>query len=201
MSNEAPIVVAPRPVRLSQTFFHLRQDSDDNLKLASMSQTAVLLLADLCKSSSALPSEALEEFLSILTPSFLRKPRSLTFPAILPDHQQQQQRTNFRQPSRGPFDLLRGDHEPRTDDLAQHISQEIVLADSNKLSHFDLDARWSFSSTPGLLSSPISRMQTRNPFQRGHDVRSPVPITPLTPAAVPLPTPTPDELIERLESI
>ena len=34
---------------------------------------------------SPLPSEALEEFLSILTPSFLHKPRTLAFPTLLPD--------------------------------------------------------------------------------------------------------------------
>lgn len=40
-------------------------------------------------------------------------------------------------------------------------------------------------------------MHTRNPFLRNCDDRSPAPIAPLTPAAVPLPpTPTQDELVD-----
>jgi hypothetical protein len=38
-------------------------------------------------------------------------------------------------------------------------------------------------------------MHTRNPFLRNSDNRSPVFIAPLTPAAIPLPLPTPDELL------
>ena len=40
-------------------------------------------------------------------------------------------------------------------------------------------------------------MHTRNPFLRNSDDRSPAPIAPLTPAAVPLPLPTPDELVDN----
>lgn len=50
------------------------------------------------------------------------------------------------------------------------------------------------------LASPVSRMHTRNPFLRHSDDRSPVPCAPsapLTPAAVPLPLPTPDELVDN----
>lgn len=118
MNSEAPIVVAPRPVRLN--------------------------LPD--SSRVALPSEALDEFLSILTPAFLRKPR--------------------------PF-------RPRPTD---------ELSDPKP----DPDGRWIAST---LLSSPVSRTHTRNPFQRNNG-RSPIPAPPLTPAAVPLPTPSPNELAE-----
>ncbi|KAF9453280.1 hypothetical protein P691DRAFT_82912 [Macrolepiota fuliginosa MF-IS2] len=52
--------------------------------------------------------------------------------------------------------------------------------------------RW-FSS--GVLSSPISRMHTRNPFLRHVAAQSPTPVIPLSPAAIPLPTPSPDELL------
>ncbi|TEB35963.1 hypothetical protein FA13DRAFT_1727524 [Coprinellus micaceus] len=44
-----------------------------------------------------------------------------------------------------------------------------------------------------VLSSPVSRMQTRNPFLK-QIVELPRP--PLSPAAVPLPTPTPSEMLE-----
>ena len=50
------------------------------------------------------------------------------------------------------------------------------------------------------LASPVSRMHTRNPFLRHSDDRSPAPSAPsapLTPAAVPLPLPTPDELVDN----
>jgi hypothetical protein len=52
-----------------------------------------------------------------------------------------------------------------------------------------------------LLASPISRMQTRNPFQRHPSYEAAAPsfeFSPTwpSPAAVPLPLPTPDELLE-----
>jgi len=46
------------------------------------------------------------------------------------------------------------------------------------------------------LASPISRMHTRNPFFRHVTAQSPAPALPLSPAAIPLPTPTPDELLD-----
>lgn len=46
------------------------------------------------------------------------------------------------------------------------------------------------------LASPVSRMHTRNPFLRNSDDRI-APLTPLTPTAVPLPLPTPDELVDN----
>jgi hypothetical protein len=48
-----------------------------------------------------------------------------------------------------------------------------------------------------LPASPVSRMHTRNPFLRSSDDRSPAPTAPLTPAAVPLPLPTQDELVDN----
>jgi hypothetical protein len=45
-------------------------------------------------------------------------------------------------------------------------------------------------------ASPISRMHTRNPFLRHAALQSPTPVVPLSPAAIPLPTPTPDELLD-----
>ncbi|KAF8797886.1 hypothetical protein BYT27DRAFT_7178063 [Phlegmacium glaucopus] len=166
MSNERPNVVAPRPVRIANSFF-----SKDDLKVSFYAD-----IADIAdkhspeQPRSALQTEALEEFLSILRPSFLRKPRSLT---TRPRHR---------------LDVTSDHHnlDPR-DRTTPLDSQEI---------HLEPDARW-FSSS--ILSSPISRMHTRNPFLRNSDNRSPAPIaplTPLTPAAIPLPLPTPDELVD-----
>ncbi|PPQ78519.1 hypothetical protein CVT25_011791 [Psilocybe cyanescens] len=168
-NNENPIVVAPRPVRLSSTFF-----SSDKLAFNvpdSLSRTS---------SRSALPSEALEEFLSILTPSFLHKPRSLAFPAFMPERN-----INFRQVQQ----------RLELDSRDNSLHPESPKLDS-KPAQADTDVRW-FSSV--LLSSPVSRMHTRNPFQRNHDARSPPPAPPLTPAAVPLPpSPSPDEFVETI---
>ncbi|KAF5322065.1 hypothetical protein D9619_000509 [Psilocybe cf. subviscida] len=89
-------LVAPRPVRISHAaFFHVQQRDADysdyagsgshlspgaGIKLAAFSSTP-----ERTSPRSSLPSEALEEFLSILTPSFMRKPRA--FPAFDPRHQ------------------------------------------------------------------------------------------------------------------
>ncbi|KAJ2916849.1 hypothetical protein MD484_g3552, partial [Candolleomyces efflorescens] len=88
--------------------------------------------------SGALPSDALEEFLSIL-----------------------KSRRTVR---------------PRQDNPEKHDS--------------DSQNRW---VQCGVLSSPVSRMHTRNPFLK-HATEAPAP--PLSPAAIPLPTPSPGELLE-----
>lgn len=58
-----------------------------------------------------------------------------------------------------------------------------------------------FTLAPNLIvsltwfqASPIPRMHTRNPFLRHVAAQSPAPVAPLSPAAIPLPVPTPDEL-------
>ncbi|KAF8905971.1 hypothetical protein CPB84DRAFT_1770696 [Gymnopilus junonius] len=172
MSNEAPIVIAPRPVRLTSSFFTYKQDSDD-VKLA-------FNVPESSSSRSPLPSEALEEFLSILTPSLLHKPRTLAFPTLLPE------RNIALYPAQ-----IRPDQTPSPRDDPQRIP-EAPKSDS-KSGQVDFDSRW-FSSV--LLSSPVSRLHTRNPFQRYHELRSPTPISPINAAAIPLPSPTPSELIE-----
>jgi len=164
MSNERPNLVAPRPVRLSNTFFQR-----DDLKVSFYADIADI--ADKPRSPdrpcSAFQTEALEEFLSILRPSFMRKPRSLT---TKPRHRL---------------------------DVADHHnidSRDLTTPPGMQDIHVEPDARW-FSSS--LLSSPVSRMHTRNPFLRNSDNRSPATIAPLTPAAIPLPLPTPDELVDN----
>jgi len=158
-------VVAPRPVRLANSFFQR-----DDLKVSFHAD-----IADIAEKThspdrprSALQTEALEEFLSILRPSFLRKPRSLT---TKPRHRLDVPSDHYNLDAR---DLTT---PPGTQDI-----------------HFEPDTRW-FSSS--LLSSPVSRMHTRNPFLRNCDNRSPAPIAPPTPAAIPLPPFTPEELLNN----
>lgn len=84
MSNERPIVVAPRPVRLA-TLFTRKQDSEFSFIADTTPEPPDRTSRPPSSTTAALPPEALDEFLSILRPSFLRKPRSVTFPSFLPD--------------------------------------------------------------------------------------------------------------------
>ena len=137
-------------------------------------------------SSSALQTEALEEFLSILRPSFLRKPRSLT---TKPRHRLDVTSDHYSLDSR---DLT-------TPPDAQDIHPDARWFSSSLLCVYSIVSNFLYSH-PMSLASPVSRMHTRNPFLRHSDDRSPVPCAPsapLTPAAVPLPLPTPDELVDN----
>jgi len=192
MSTERPIVVAPRPVRLG-TLFTRKQDSEFSF-IADIT-TDPPDRASRPPSAAALPPEALDEFLSILRPSFLRKPRSVTFPSFLTDR---------------PIALRQ---LPRVDSRADKVAYDLcaAVADDSTLMNASLtqvddyadlrviqpepDARQWFSST--LLASPISRFHTRNPFQRNRE-GSPAPTSPLNPASVPLPTPSPTEFLENI---
>jgi len=185
MSNERLNVVAPRPVRIANSFFQ-----KDDLKVSFYAD-----IADIAdkqspdRPRSTLQTEALEEFLSILRPSFLRKPRAL---ATRPRHR---------------LDATSDHYSPESHDLTTPPDTQDI--------HLEPDARW-FSSS--LLSSPVSRMHTRNPFLRNPNNHSPAsltpitplapitplvptsplaPTTPLAPAAVPLPPPSPDELVDN----
>ncbi|KAF4614903.1 hypothetical protein D9613_002915 [Agrocybe pediades] len=172
MLNETPTVVAPRPVRLSTTFF---TRTDDQMLAYTVPDSNTHSRAP---SRSALSSEALDEFFSIL----IHQPRSLTFPAFLADHNFNLRTT----PQRGE----------REQPSASARAAESPKLDSNEAqAQVDTGVRW-FSSV--FLSSPVSRMHTRNPFQKHNELRSPEPVTPLTPRAVPLPSPTPDELLENV---
>jgi hypothetical protein len=84
MSNERLIVVAPRPVRLA-TLFTRRQDSEFSFIADITTEPPDRTSRPPSSTTAALPPEALDEFLTILRPSFLRKPRSVTFPSLLPD--------------------------------------------------------------------------------------------------------------------
>ncbi|KAF8163158.1 hypothetical protein B0H34DRAFT_794900 [Crassisporium funariophilum] len=192
MSNERPAVVAPRPVRLSSaTFNFTRRQETDDLKVSFYADIGDKHSPDPRASPrSALQTEALEEFLSILRPTFMRKPRPISFPAFLHEpalsHRPRQQQRLENASDPGACDV-----DPRADPSHQTgFDSESVIKDMQ----VDPDARW-FSSS--LLSSPISRMHTRNPFQKNSDNRSPILLSP-NPATVPLPLPTPDEFVDNI---
>jgi len=120
MSNERPIVVAPRPVRLA-TLFTRKPDSEFSF-IADIT-TEPPDRTSRPPSAAALPPEALDEFLSILRPSFLRKPRSVSFPSLLPDR---------------PVSLRQF---PRVDSRADIVSYDPLVADDNPSpTHFDYSA-------------------------------------------------------------
>ncbi|KAJ3534605.1 hypothetical protein NMY22_g6853 [Coprinellus aureogranulatus] len=116
--------------------------------------------------SAGLPSDALEEFLAILkAPKSPR--RSFQYDrAIMPPMQRQEEKCD-------------GKTSPESVDAVPDMQENDGIL-----------SRWLRHS---VLSSPVSRMQTRNPFLK-QIVDLPRP--PLSPAAIPLPTPTPSEMLE-----
>ena len=109
-------------------------------------------------SSSVLQTEALEEFLSILRPSFLRKPRSLT---TKPRHRLDVTSDHYRLPR--PHNITCHSRHTCWCTLVLFFPSLCVLGHSDD-----------HSPAPSALSAP------------------------LTPAAVPLPLPTPDELVDNV---
>ncbi|KIK63615.1 hypothetical protein GYMLUDRAFT_162545 [Collybiopsis luxurians FD-317 M1] len=238
-NDNTPILVAPRPVRLTAPFNFLtraqpvRIVSEPAKDVTERSHSAEELKIGLCTDSStdssprssprsvfffvplfglsdptslsraALPSEALEEFLSILRPSIfpprspVRNRRHVSLPLLHHEHSiaykgrrveptvEEVESTRSAQPSRNsgsPAEIMDG------------MAAEIQL-----LGLEDTPFRW---FTSNVLSSPVSRNNTRNPFQRHHTYPvvssphafSPSPLPSLSPAAIPLPLPSPDEL-------
>ncbi|KAF5358501.1 hypothetical protein D9756_001696 [Leucocoprinus leucothites] len=222
--HENPVLVAPRPVRIAGMIPHhtifsrshpvrllsppaeriasRSPDIDDSRPSADNSPRA--------SPRSALPSEALEEFLSILRPSvsifppnsprrrasnsipawnyerptFNFKPRARIEAAPPKSEADDLDAARSNQPSRNALSPAPVAATPENDNTVDPD----VFADSETASF-----RW-FSS--GVLSSPISRMHTRNPFLRHVATQSPTPVLPPSPATIPLPTPTPDELLD-----
>nr|GAT59621.1 predicted protein [Mycena chlorophos] len=199
------VLIAPRPVRLSNLVTRTRFFSGpDHLERARVSDENAdvaepLDLSGSQRSSprSPLPSEAaLEEFLSILRPTFFPERSSpvlftrragVTLPTF----------THERSYSlKGRSVLLKNDivEEVEVSRSTQPSRNTKTPSDTlEELENNILPIRW-FAST--VLSSPISRTHTKNPFNR-HILASPSPVSPITlsPAAVPLPLPTPDELM------
>ncbi|EIW85419.1 hypothetical protein CONPUDRAFT_162619 [Coniophora puteana RWD-64-598 SS2] len=150
---------------------------------------------------STLSSEALEEFLSILRPALLS-------PCASPVSRT---RSRAARRSGGPAFAIPASYRPRIllsrgpapdensgDTTAVARSPNGMQAPLPELAGEDegdmfLLSRWQVSHA---LSSPVSRMHTRNPFQRYATSEVPGTPTPCSPASVPLPAPTPGELLE-----
>ncbi|KAF8078098.1 hypothetical protein FPV67DRAFT_1464136 [Lyophyllum atratum] len=222
-TNDYPILVAPRPVRLSSAYHaiasraHAGHDrvriseanTIDDFKAALFSDSSSDKDQVSPRSSprSGLPTEALEEFLSILRPSF--------FPSVSPVLRTRRQGTtslpafsqerSFSYKARGRLDII-----PQNNDLPDEMDIAYSrqpsrntssctpdsLTDPESSFDHDIDGtsfRW---RTANVLSSPISRNHTRNPFLRYASNQSPSLISPLSPTAIPLPLPTPDEVFE-----
>ncbi|KAH9966415.1 hypothetical protein BC827DRAFT_1175639 [Russula dissimulans] len=222
-------LVAPRPVRLSNFSIHFppphRQhplriastpaDPVDRLFLADspLDDDPLLHLDPDSKSPkasprssprSSLPSEALEEFLSILRPSLfpprspilrpLRYPlsslhdRTLTLPSK-PLSGIDNLSVLSREDSRTPVKQLGASLGARPPPLCENEENDVGP---------DTPPRY-FGSGP--LASPISRIHTRNPFQRHASYETSLVHAPylpqdraLSPASIALPSPTPSEM-------
>ncbi|TRM62699.1 hypothetical protein BD626DRAFT_569840 [Schizophyllum amplum] len=216
-TEKGPVLIAPRPVRLAgaqNNWFAARAHSSrllvatdsaerskgrDSAEAEGDSLEASSDRAPSRASRSPLPSEAMEEFLSILKPSF--------FPPSSPVRAwRQAQATNFhhaRSPSFAKsIELVQSRADaPEESEMMRAVQRSrgaftpSPVEGSGSLEAYDAEVprRWFTSS---VLSSPVSRKQTRNPFQRHYADASPSPSVALSPAAIPLPLPTPEEMLE-----
>ncbi|KAF9001905.1 hypothetical protein BDQ17DRAFT_1357695 [Cyathus striatus] len=216
--NNCPVLVAPRPVRLTSHVVFNRSSSTP-VRLLSASPDPPRspdplsdkpLPSSRASPRSALSSEALEEFLSILRPSFFpptsptlrpRRPGSTLPPFHYERHfafksrpriETVHRRTDIASPE--DPDLCRSvNSSSRSSSRTPESGEPDVCPEIHAIQTEGVSYRW-FPST--VLSSPISRMHTRNPFMKHVTSQSPSPVLNLSPAAVPLPLPTPDELLE-----
>ncbi|OCH95503.1 hypothetical protein OBBRIDRAFT_767219 [Obba rivulosa] len=211
------VLVAPRPVRLAAPSAsapypqfnavlnrpHARAPScrvveevlDDKLKATEPEEEAVSPRAS---PRSNLPSEALEEFLSILNPATIFFPP--TSPVLRPTNANVSQ--HF-------FPYRRPNSSSISPSLPEGLG--LTLVDRNDDTQKENDSMpYPFKLIgANALASPVSRVHTRNPFQRhpSYDTAfagllgqrspacSPAPMaSALSPAAIPLPLPTPDEM-------
>ncbi|KAG6820568.1 hypothetical protein H0H93_015088 [Arthromyces matolae] len=202
-SADHPLLVAPRPIRLGAAYHAVLSN---RVRLPDSTALDVALDKDLpsqrSSPRSALPSEALEEFLSILRPSL--------FAPSSPVLRARRQATSFTQDhrsygfqSRNRRELLSDSNSP-SDDLDHFRSQQPSrnsicnspdsINEDETILNLENEGISLRRYKTNILSSPVSRTHTRNPFLRHAADRSPVLIPPLSPAAIPLPQPTPDEL-------
>ena len=170
-----------------------------------------------------LTTEALEEFLSILRPSFfpsasptLRSCRSASLPAFQYDRSftfRARQRLENASPKTGhPFDDVDTpflQHNRNSSSTTPELTDLDNSFDHDLLDpHLETPARWfpygvlcAFFVCLLLLelmvhtASPISRTHTRNPFLRQASDYPHVAVSPLSPAAIPLPSPSPEEML------
>ncbi|KAI4525794.1 hypothetical protein EV122DRAFT_201190 [Schizophyllum commune] len=204
----SPVLVAPRPVRLAgaQTNWFAKSspssrllaatDGTERTRAASSSADTESEILDASSdrapsraSRSPLPSEAMEEFLSILKPHFFNPPSS-------PVRTWRPQAFHARSPSFAKSIELVQSVAPEESEMMRAV-QRSRGAFTPSPAHTDSASpdeprRW----YPSVLSSPVSRLQTRNPFSRHYADVSPSPSAALSPAAVPLPPITPEELLE-----
>ncbi|KIY74397.1 hypothetical protein CYLTODRAFT_439293 [Cylindrobasidium torrendii FP15055 ss-10] len=190
VSNDNPVLVAPRPVRLAAPFpFRTQRLVTDAMeRLDELRISPATSEKDVASPRSspraALATEALEEFLSILRPSMF-PPRSPVLRA--------RQSAMAHERSYSSIGRLLAVEDADTSRAAK--TPDIGKEDAYELLDRVDELRWLTSS---VISSPVSRTNTRNPFQRHASYQlsltpSPARSTPLSPAAVPLPLPTPDE--------
>ncbi|KAG6832686.1 hypothetical protein H0H92_012258 [Tricholoma furcatifolium] len=217
---EYPLLVAPRPVRLASAYHAIinkAHSAHDRVRIADTNSLDDFKLALFADSSadkdslsprssprSGLPSEALEEFLSILRPSFFppaspvlrtRRQAAASLPAYTQDRTYSLQgRTRLEllpQHADDDMDISRSQQPSRN--AICHTPESMT---DESPPDFDIDGlpfRWYKNNA---LSSPISRTHTRNPFLRYASDQSPALISPLSPASIPLPQPTPDEMVD-----
>ncbi|KAI9458026.1 hypothetical protein F5148DRAFT_1221490 [Russula earlei] len=223
-------LVAPRPVRLSNFSIHIPSPHRQHpLRIASTPADPVerlfpidspldddpLLHLDSDSKSpktsprssprSSLPSEALEEFLSILRPSLFPPRSPILRPLRYPLSSLHDRALTLPSKPLGGIDNLSvlpwEDSRTPVKQLGSSLSaRPLALCENeeNDIGSETSSARF-FSSGP--LASPISRIHTRNPFQRHASYEAsfvPAPYLPqdraLSPASVALPSPTPSEL-------
>jgi len=226
MNENTPILVAPRPVRIasepgassyamrSATPYRLVSAVADHFERAKIGgdidideQKASAFVESASSDKdlpstrssprSSLPSEALEEFLSILNPSFFPPSpilRARRNGASLP-HYPYQYRTRVLHSRGDSISLMEEIDRARSNSSAGSpeftIERDDATGDHER--HESETFRWFATST---LSSPISRMHTRNPFPVGLLRTNKSTPSPISPRTVPLPSPTPDEMIE-----
>jgi len=234
--NDNPLLVAPRPVRVTSAYPHFARSTHFKLVASPVELSDHVKLSDDTENiddhkqpprvdsslssdkdipspraspRSTLPSEALEEFLSICMG--WKCPSS---PVLRPRRNGAVSLPTFGLPyrSRSKLDFIHAKGDLSSIALIEENEQgprsPQTLHERDELENLeiqDLDTqRWHIAHS---LSSPISR--ARNPFLRhpsydialsGINFSQPSPpiisATPMSPAAVPLPIPTPDELIK-----
>ncbi|KAI9569077.1 hypothetical protein HD554DRAFT_2095152 [Boletus coccyginus] len=214
--NDNPLLVAPRPVRLTPAYplftrsLKIVPSPPDDLENFDDTKHAAPQPLDMAPSPrasprSSLPSEALEEFLSILRPAI--------FPPSSPVLRQRRNGTlafGVAYKAKPKIDSSFTKSDQHNLSLAEETGQTPTCSPEPISDHLagnwdifapDIASRWHAQ----VLASPISRMQTRNPFPRhaAHDITlSPIhssptmALTPKSPTAVPLPAPSPDETLE-----
>ncbi|KAF8840975.1 hypothetical protein BDN67DRAFT_996458 [Paxillus ammoniavirescens] len=235
-----PVLVAPRPVRVTSAYPHFARsahlkiapppvdperaklsedtenidDSRHSSRIHSAASSDKESYSPRASPRSSLPSEALEEFLSILRPAIfppsspILRPRrngAVSLPTFGVSYKPRTKIDTSHSKGERPISCL--SEELDADKQTPTYSPEPIaesLASNWDICGHEITSRWHAQ----VLASPISRIHTRNPFPRhaSQDFTLPTILpspsspamtsTPLSPAAVPLPTPSPDETLE-----